>query len=111
MAVLRVSNVDIVPQSPEIVAGFEIDFPKEGSSAAAYSLTLEGWLVPRPAQVEQMRLIAQDRRPQVIPLDVHRPGVAAVHPDIPWAGSSGFRASVGVAQLPRQFQLKLIADI
>lgn len=111
MAVLRISNVDIVPQSPEIVAGFQIDFPSEGSSAAAYSLTLKGWLVPRPAQVQQMRLIAPDRPPQVIPLDAHRPDVAAVHPDISWAGSSGFHASVGVAQLPREFQLRLIADI
>lgn len=111
MAVLSISNVDIVPQSPEVVAGFEIDFPSEGSSAAAYSLTLKGWLVPRRAQVEQMRLIAPGRQLQVIPLDVHRPDVAAVHPDISWAGSSGFHASVGVAQLPREFQLRLIADI
>src|SRR5207237_244844 len=91
--------------------GFHIDSPTKASSGDTYSLTLEGWIVPQRAAPEKITLVAAGRPAWIIPVNVHRPDVAPLYPDISWAGLSGFQTSVGAAALPPEFLLGFVVDV
>lgn len=90
-----------------------IDRPAPGTPAPAapggWSLDVRGWAVGAAAPVSQVELSVAGTALRRVPCDVSRPALAAERPDLSGAGSSGFHATIGALDLPRQFELSVDA--
>jgi hypothetical protein len=108
MGLVHVDSVGVVDRS-ELVAGFGLASPQQGDSTNVYGLTFEGWLVFRDGPVEQIFLETLHIGSRPVPVNITRPDIEAAYPDIDWARSSGFRASLGISEVPPTFDIRIVA--
>jgi sulfotransferase family protein len=87
------------------LAGFNLQHPVQGSSEPGYSFPLAGYAVPAHAAPAEIHLHGAQRRLPRVPVSIGRPDVAALHPDVSWAGTAGFAARLSTVHLPRRFEL------
>jgi hypothetical protein len=95
----------VVPAGNERLAGFHITCPQAGSSERVYSLPIEGWVVPAHAAAREVEIQCGERPLMRVPVAIERPDVAALHPDLPWAGRGGFAVRLNAVTLPPRFRL------
>lgn len=91
------------------VADFSVGHPQAPTSESTYSIRFQGWVVGR--HMPAVALTINDGRGKHVdlPLTHPREEIAALMPDVPWAGRCGFTARIGAMHLPREFQLELTA--
>ena len=86
-----------------------IDKPAAGWSGGDWTLDVRGSVVADGSAVERVEFHLGGHVVQAAPCDVARPVLAAERPDLPGAGESGFYATLGALDLPREFDLGLRA--
>ncbi len=91
----------------EELAGLALREPQAGTSEDVYSFPLAGWAVPTRAAPTEIHIDGAERRLPRVPVAIDRPDIAALHPERPWAGTSGFAARLNAIHLPRRFRLGL----
>jgi Sulfotransferase family len=89
------------------LAGLNLQEPHAGATGDVYSLPLAGWVVPARAAPTEIHIHGAQRRLPRVPVAIGRPDIAALHPDLPWAGTAGFAARLNTIHLPRRFGLGL----
>jgi LPS sulfotransferase NodH len=103
---VEISRVAPAPADGAL-AGFNLQHPVQGSSERGYSFPLAGFAVPAHTAPREIHLHGAQRRLPRVPVAIERPDVAALHPDVSWAGRAGFAARLSTVHLPRRFALAL----
>jgi hypothetical protein len=107
-ALASVTITRVAAGAPEgALAGFNLREPQAGAGDDVYSFPLAGWVVPAHAAPTEIHLHGAQRRLPRVPVAIERPDIAALHPDLPWAGKAGFGARLNTIHLPRSFKLEL----
>jgi hypothetical protein len=88
-----------------------IHLPHEGAQESGYALEIEGWAVGRGEHVEAIEFLSDDTCVWKTGVGVEHPDVAAMHPDEPAAGPSGFYVPLNALRLPLTFELSVIAAL
>ena len=86
-----------------------IHLPHEGAQDTGYALEIEGWAVGRGEHVEAIEFSSDETCVWRSTLGVEHPDVAAMHPQEPAAGPSGFYVPLNTLRLPETFELSVIA--
>ena len=93
------------------IAGFELERPVPGDSSDVYSLSFEGEVVAQKSRVAYVRVGDPGWVSARTRVDLERPHAAAAHPDLPWAGRSGFKVAITTVRLPTDFEVMLVAGL
>ena len=114
-ALVEVTDVSLADPD-ERLAGRSLDAPvadASGRSAvgATYALEVEGWVIGRRHEVDEVQLVQDEAPIWEGHVDLPRPDVAAQHPDAPGSERGGFRATVGALSLPPNFDLRVHATL
>jgi len=86
-----------------------IDKPGAGWRGDDWTLDVRGSAVGEGSPVERVEFHLNGHVIHVAACDVPRPALANERPDLPGAGASGFYATLGALDLPREFELQLRA--
>jgi Sulfotransferase family len=86
-----------------------IHLPHEGAQDTGYALEIEGWAVGRGEHVREIEFLTDDTCVWRSALGVEHPDVAAMHPQEPAAGPSGFYVPLNSLRLPQTFELSVVA--
>ena len=86
-----------------------IDRPAPGWSGRDWTLDVRGSAVGEGSPVASVEFRTGGRVVHVASCGVPRPVLAAERPDLPGAATSGFYATIGALDLPREFTLELTA--
>src|SRR5207249_307058 len=78
---------------------------ESGVARPTFALELRGWAVGRELTAVATELVHDDVVLRRVALDVLRPKLAALHPATSAGESIGFRATIGMLRLPRDFEL------
>jgi hypothetical protein len=97
----------VVSADHDDLAGAHITYPQPGSSERVYSLPIEGWVVPAHGPAREVEIHCGERLLLSVPAAIERPDIAALHPDLPWAGSGGFAVRLNAVTLPPRFRLTM----
>jgi hypothetical protein len=100
-----VDSLEFDAMDPAAVTAFAIDQPRPGDRSPGTGLEVNGWVIGRDAPVQGIRNSSSGQQGIVHPLSVRRPDVAAVYPDSPHAGFSGFSAWVPIDPRRREWQI------
>jgi sulfotransferase family protein len=73
----------------------------------SYDLIIDGWVIGKEGPVQTVEVGTEGRRLWELPLNVKRPDVKALHPDIPWSEDSGFNHHVSALKLKHDFRLEV----
>jgi hypothetical protein len=107
---VEVLEVSLSEAQAERFAGRSIDKPAPGMTAGgAYELDVRGWAIGVEAEVVAVDFVDREILLRRAPAGVGRSDVAAAHPELPGARSSGFYATIGTLELPVEFELRLEA--
>ena len=100
LAVLEYQGLAILPSATDpsttdIVLGFALDLPIAGEKfIVEQSLMIGGWLLIRDQSAIAIELFARDQLIASTPVNIHRPDVAKVYPQVSNAEFSGFTTVV-----------------
>jgi sulfotransferase family protein len=75
-----------------------------------FALNVGGWALGPAGPLASVSFVHDAEALWEIPVGVERPDVAEAHPDIDGADHAGFYATLNSLALPRQFELRVIAD-
>lgn len=78
----------------ETLVEFYIDRPRAGNRVNAAEVEVAGWVLGKTAPAIAVEVIRDDRILRTISVGTPRPDVAAVYPDRPTAGVSGFEGTI-----------------
>jgi hypothetical protein len=104
---VRIDDVRSYPDHHTLNAA--IEKPVAPSSEPTYSILIQGWALGGQKPVQFVELSAKRGDILRVPVDRDRPDLTKAFPDVPWAGSAGFRVNRGALNLPREFRLHLYA--
>jgi hypothetical protein len=107
----RVDQVGVLCKRNERVAGFDLALPKAGPSFDAYAVTFEGWFLLHDRPVHQIGLNVVGGPFVPVRLNVRRPDLPPLFPDLSWAAEGGFRTTLSLAQAPQAFEVHLVANV
>ncbi|HYH18753.1 MAG TPA: sulfotransferase domain-containing protein [Azospirillum sp.] len=99
-SVLRVSGVDTLNSGSEDMVGVFIDQPKVGEFDGVFTLTIEGWCIPRSCPAIGILVYSGDDCLADAPM-IPRPDVQIAVQDAPFAMHSGFSIPLNVLCLPK----------
>lgn len=89
--ILNIQEVSLIsPEDPELLWGFSIDSPTFGTHATASNILIGGWVIGKKSPAVKVELIRDGEVISNIPVNQHRPDVAAVFPGVPLAENSGY---------------------
>lgn len=94
--VLNVLDIRRTAVDPEQVWGFSIDFVRPGDPGVAYAIVVGGWVLSRSCPAAAILLASNGTAFHQVRLGVPRPDIAALYPEVAWAGESGFYAGASV---------------
>lgn len=105
----QVEEVATVPidQLETRLWGCNIDLPVSDSQAEEYAITVGGWALGRSSAVVAVELIHKETLFRRIPINVRRQDIATAFPAVSGAADSGFRTTVNILGLARQFELSV----
>ncbi|MFM6207588.1 alpha-1,2-fucosyltransferase, partial [Planktothrix sp.] len=81
--------VQLLPWNPEILYGFNLDYPQVGQ-AIYREIFVSGWVLGKKSPVTHVELIVEGQSIEIIEVQGKRPDVAHILSGIPGAESSGF---------------------
>ena len=105
----RITAIEYLDVSGSPLEALSIDRPTPVSTDDVLFLELAGWVVGKQAVVLGLQIMHGEFVLKRIGLDVPRPDVGQRYPDRPYAAKSGFRTYIGLASLPRCFELTIRA--
>src|SRR5689334_7592233 len=102
MALVEILGVSLCPLNDEQLLGCYIDAPVSGNQTEIYAIKIAGWVVGRNSPAVAIEMVHNEAVSWRIPINVHRPDIAALYPDIPKADISGFQIMISVLRLPTE---------
>lgn len=106
---VRITEVRRLGPSEEVVCGFSIDRPKPDQVEDTYAFTLRGWVLSRSSPPVAIEMRTGPLQPVRIALNVRRPDIAALNPDVDWAANTGFQVGLNAVRLPSRFEIHVDA--
>lgn len=104
--VVRIRTVERAPvRAP--VSGLSLDLPRADEAGDVYDFVLQGWVMSTARPPTAVELTTNGRLLGRIAIDVSRPDIAELYPEVEWAVNSGFRTRVSVLRLPTEFELDI----
>lgn len=108
--IIQIQEVTLMsPDDPELLWGFNVDAPAIGTKVSAGNLLIGGWVLGKKSTAIKVELIRDGEVIHEIPVNQHRPDVAAVFSQVPLAENSGYAIEWEVAVTPPEAQLLLQA--
>ena len=108
-AVAEILAVELAGAVPGVVRGCYLDAPTPGTRAEGQALDVMGWAVGDQGPVEAVEFLDGDAVVWRVPVDVPRPDLTTAFPDLDWAGSAGFAATLTVTGTTAELSLQLRA--
>lgn len=99
----------MTPATSDALIAFALDEPRPGGGEHGHTLMFDGWVLGRERRVVALQITAAFCEPRRLPVNIDRPEVGAAHPEVRWAGRSGFRGAISTVSLPRDFLLSVSA--
>jgi hypothetical protein len=93
-ALIDIEDVALASPRPSALAGGHLDRPGRGQRVEARAIEVMGWAIGSGQPVVAVELWCDGRLARRAPTTLARPDLEAVFPDVPEAGSAGFRAAV-----------------
>ncbi len=90
-----------------LLEGFSIDAPDSRNQVRADELELNGWIVGRTCPAVAVELIGAAGTLKRVPVQIQRPDIAAEHPQVPWAETSGFRTTISALEMAQATRVEL----
>lgn len=94
---------------PHTVLGFALDQPCIGFATGNGGLAVTGWVILGDGQPCILEVTCDERTIARVPVSGARPDVGMAFPQVPVAGTSGFRVHIGLHTIPQRFTLKVAA--
>jgi Sulfotransferase family len=91
------------------LVAFSLNKPAPGTESTVYAIPLEGWALTRRSPARLLEIHRDGIFIDQFPVGSPRPDIAQAHPDIPWAGETGFNVELGALNLPTDFSLQVTA--
>jgi FkbM family methyltransferase len=89
--VLNIQEVLLIsPEAPELLWGFNIEAPTIGTHVIPSNILIGGWVIGKKSPAVKVELIRNGEVIREIPVNQHRPDVAAVFTGVPLAENSGY---------------------
>jgi FkbM family methyltransferase len=89
--ILNIQEVSLIsPEKPELLWGFNIEAPTMGTTVNPSNIVIGGWVIGKKSPAVKVELIRDGEVLREIPVNQHRPDVAAVFPGVPLAENSGY---------------------
>jgi hypothetical protein len=108
MALIDIDDIELGAPQPGRVRAFALDAPRIGGRNV-YDLEFAGWALGDGQTVKEIEIHQGGTVIRRTPLDQQRPDVASDYPDVPAAGTSGFRTWVSVVGLEPETELQVRA--
>ncbi len=102
---VKITNITKSPSAS--VLGFSIDNPKIDSSSNTYTITINGWVLEKNIPVVAMLLLDKNEIIRRVPVNLPRPDIAKVHPDIAKAENCGFSMVISTLGMADNVELQL----
>src|SRR5687768_7793370 len=96
MSTVEILDVSMVELNSEQLWGHHIDIPKPSSQADSRAITIIGWVLGRSCPAVAVELMQDDAVLQRVPINVHRPDVAAAFAEVSSVEESGFQTTISV---------------
>ena len=89
--ILNIQEVSLIsPEYPELLWGFNIEAPTMGTTVNPSNILIGGWVIGKKSPAVKVELIRDGEVIREIPVNQHRPDVAAVFQGVPLAENSGY---------------------
>ncbi|MGA2034254.1 MAG: sulfotransferase [Thermoguttaceae bacterium] len=108
MPAVEISHIAKARRS-DVLSGLWLDIPAAGQVFDSYAVQVVGWAVGSQRPVSRVRIWSKDLVVGEALVQELRDDVAAVDPQIPWAGTSGFATAISVLGLPETFEFQVEA--
>ena len=105
MSNTTILEVELSHFGQERFARRSIDRPRSSTTADGETLEIGGWVVAKGQRAGSVEVLHGDRVLRSAPVELPRADVEQAFPDDPAAARSGFRTTVGMLGLPRDFEL------
>ncbi|WP_228056526.1 FkbM family methyltransferase [Microcoleus sp. LEGE 07076] len=108
--ILNVQEVALMsPDDPELLWGFNVEAPAIGTKVNPSNILIGGWVIGKKSPAVKVELICDGEVLREIPVNQHRPDVAAVFSGVPLAENSGYATEWEVTGTLPESQLSLQA--
>lgn len=107
--VAEVLSIELAEPLPEGVRGFYLDAPSVSSRAEAQGFEVMGWVMGGQSPVLAVEFVDGDSVVWRVPVDVPRADLSKSFPELDWAGSAGFTATLNVTGTAPELSLELRA--
>ncbi len=104
---VKITNITKIPSSA--ILGFSIDNPKIDSFSKTYTITINGWVLEKNVPVVAMLLFDKNEIIRRVPVNLSRPDIAKVHPDIAKAKTCGFSMIISTLGMADNIELQVKA--
>ncbi|MDJ0557167.1 MAG: sulfotransferase [Microcoleaceae cyanobacterium MO_207.B10] len=108
-AIVEILDVHRAEVDTEVLWGLAIDQPKKLSKTDTYTIFVSGWLLGKQSKVVEVELLDNGISLRKAIININRPGVAKLYPQVSGAENCGFQIEVGVMGLPVEGELSVQA--
>jgi hypothetical protein len=105
MDLVTVDSVELRDLSHDHLHGGRLETPVAGTSSGSYTVQIEGWLIGKTGRAQSVEVLHDGQPILRLPVTEERPDVASAFAEVSEAQTSGFRGSLGVLRLPKDFEL------
>ena len=95
--------------SEERLWGCDIDLPVSESQTDVAAIDIVGWVLGRSSLAVAVELVSEDTVLRRISINIQRPDIVAVFPEITGAERSGFRTTLDLSEVASEFELRVRA--
>ena len=106
MTVIEFGAIALEPESNVLLA-CALDTPQSGLASPYFGFDVRGWAIGRGGPVKAVTARHAGGELRRVDADIERPDVAERHPDVDWAGRSGFFMPIGALKLDPEFVVEL----
>lgn len=110
MSIVRIKQVEQQPLHERLL-GASLEAPAPSDTSSIYSFNVRGWALGRETDVVSFQVMDGDRIAAEVPPNQSRSDVGDTFPEVAAAESSGFQTLVRAIELPRRFQVEVIATL
>jgi hypothetical protein len=105
----KIHSIEYLDISGSPIEAFSIDRPAADSSDSVMFIELAGWVIGKQTPVLGLQIMHGEFVLKRIGVDIARTDVGRRFPDCRYAAKSGFRTYIGLASLPRRFEVTIRA--
>jgi hypothetical protein len=109
MTVLEILDVSLPETISARLRGRNIDAPAPGSKTTGHLVQFSGWVLGRECPAVVVELLNANNVCRRVRVNIHRPDVAAIYPQVPEAEYSGFEIQMSVLGLTPEIDFFLQA--